>query len=110
MSVETLKFVLCCTLSIYSPGGTATFGPNGHSVEEVSGVPRTIRWFFQRPDLFRYNRIEGFSPGVRTQFRPQSPMGPISVTGTTSLGLANLKPNLKLDFTRKTLYLSLIHI
>lgn len=104
MSVETLKFVLCCTLSIYSPGGTATFGPNGHSVEEVSGVPRTIRWFFQRPDLFRYNRIEGFSPGVRTQFRPQSPMGPISVTGTTSLGLANLKPNLKLDFTRKTLH------
>ena len=103
MSAATLKFVLCCMLPIYSPGGTVPFGQNWYSIEEVSGVPRTIRWVFQRPDLLRYNRVEGFSPGVRVQFRPQSPLGPISVTGRASLGLANLKPNLRLDFTRETL-------
>jgi len=103
MSAATLKFVLCCMLPIYSPGGTVPFVQNWYSIEEVSGAPRTIRWVFQRPDLLRYNRVEGFSPGVRAQFRPQSPVGPISVTGTASLGLANLKPNLRLDFTRETL-------
>ena len=103
MSAATLKFVLCCMLPIYSPGGTVPFGQNWYSIEEVSGAPRTIRWVFQRPDLLRYNRVEGFSPGVRAQIRPQSPVGPISVTGMASLGLANLKPNLRLDFTRETL-------
>ena len=103
MSAATLKFILCCIVPIYSPEGSVTFSDNWHSIEEVSGVPRTIRWVFQRPDLLRYNRVEGFSPGVRVQFRPQSPLGPISVTGRASLGLANLKPNLRLDFTRETL-------
>ncbi len=103
MSAVTLKLILCCTLPIYLPGDTVPFSQNWYSGEESSGVPRTIRWAFQRPDLFRYNRVEGFSPGVRAQFRPQSPLGPISVTGMASLGLANLKPNLRLDFTRETL-------
>ena len=100
MSAVTLKFILCCTLL---PGDTVPSSQNWYSGEESSGVPRTIRWAFQRPDLFRYNRVEGFSPGVRAQFRPQSPLGPISVTGMASLGLANLKPNVRLDFTRETL-------
>ena len=103
MSAVTLKLILCCTLPIYLPGDTVPFSQNWYSGEESSGVPRTIRWAFQRPDLFRYNRVEGFSPGVRAQFRPQSPLGPISVTGMASLGLANLKPNARLDFTRETL-------
>ena len=103
MSAATLKFILCCIVPIYSPEGSVTFSDNWHSIEEISAIPRTIRWVFQRPDLLRYNRVEGFSPGVRVQFRPQSPLGPISVTGRASLGLANLKPNLRLDFTRETL-------
>lgn len=66
-------------------------------------VPSTLRWGLQRPDLLRYNRVEALSVGVRGQIRPQTFLGPISVTGTVRLGLADLEPNVRADVTRETL-------
>lgn len=103
MGAATLKVVLCCMFPIALPADTLPRGANWESGEEVSDIPRTFRWGVQRPNLLRYNRVEGFSIGVRAQFRPQSALGPISVTSTARLGLADLKPNLRLDFTRETI-------
>jgi len=66
-------------------------------------VPRTLRWGLQRPDLVRYNRIEALSVGVRGQVRPSTPLGPLSVTATARLGVADLHPNGLLEITRETI-------
>ena len=82
MGAATLKVVLCCMFPSSLPADTLPRGANWESGEEVSDIPRTFRWGVQRPNLLRYNRVEGFSIGVRAQFRPQSALGPISVTST----------------------------
>lgn len=69
----------------------------------VQGMPYTFRWGLQRPDLARYNRIEGLSVGARGQIRPQTFLGALSVTATTRLGAADLVPNIRLDVTRETI-------
>jgi hypothetical protein len=69
----------------------------------VRSVPRTLRWGLQRPDLVRYNRIEGLSLGARWQLRPQSFLGPLSVTVTGRLGVGDLQPNARIDVTRETI-------
>ncbi|GIT50590.1 MAG: hypothetical protein Ct9H300mP15_08030 [Gemmatimonadota bacterium] len=51
MSAATLKFILCCIVPIYSPEGSVTFSDNWHSIEEVSGVPRTIRGVFSNVQI-----------------------------------------------------------
>ena len=94
MGAATLKVVLCCMFPISLPADTLPRGANWESGEEVSDIPRTFRWGVQRPNLLRYNRVEGFSIGVRAQFRPQSALGPISVTSTARLGLAELEAGL----------------
>jgi len=66
-------------------------------------VPTTMRWGLQRPDLARFNRVEGLSIGARWQARPNTFMGPISVTATGRMGLADLQPNVDIGFTRETL-------
>jgi hypothetical protein len=66
-------------------------------------VPATLRWGLQRPDLLRFNRVEGISVGVRGQIRPRTVFGPLSMTGTVRLGIADLEPNARLDVTRETL-------
>jgi hypothetical protein len=66
-------------------------------------VPATLRWGLQRPDLVRFNRVEGLSIGMRGQLRPQTFLGPLSITGTARLGLADLEPNVRADITRETL-------
>ncbi|MBM4184546.1 MAG: hypothetical protein FJ207_10000 [Gemmatimonadetes bacterium] len=65
-------------------------------------VPATLRWGFQRPDLVRYNRVEALSLGIRGQVRPSTPLGPLSVTATGRLGVADLHPNGSLELTRET--------
>ncbi len=65
-------------------------------------MPHTMRWGFQRPDLVRYNRVEGLSMGVRGQVRPQTSLGPLSVAGTARFGLADLAPNGRVDIRRET--------
>ena len=66
-------------------------------------VPSTLRWGLQRPDLVRYNRVEALSIGLRGQLRPQTFAGPVTVTGTARLGLADLEPNVRGEITRETL-------
>lgn len=68
-----------------------------------SGVPYTFRWGLQRPDLIRYNRVEGLSIGARGQLRPMTPWGPLSVSGTLRLGTGDVEPNVVLDATHETL-------
>ncbi len=68
----------------------------------LAQIPRTLRWGPQRPDLVRYNRVEGLSLGVRGQIRPQTFRGPLSVTGTARIGIADLEPNGRVDITRET--------
>ncbi|MCH7991023.1 MAG: hypothetical protein IIC35_01220 [Gemmatimonadetes bacterium] len=69
----------------------------------VPQMPATLRWGLQRPDLLRFNRVEGVSVGVRGQIRPQTFVGPLSVTATLRLGAADLDPNARLDVARETL-------
>ena len=66
-------------------------------------VPTTLRWGLQRPDLIRFNRVEAVSVGVRGQARPQTFVGPLSLTGTLRLGIADLEPNARIDVARETL-------
>lgn len=66
-------------------------------------VPSTLRWGFQRPDLFRFNRVEALSLGARLQVRPRSFLGPLTVTTAARVGIRDLQPNASLAFTRETL-------
>ncbi len=67
------------------------------------GIPYTVRWGPQRPDLLRFNRVEGLSVGVRGQVRPQTPLGALSLTGSVRAGHADVTPSARLDITRETL-------
>jgi hypothetical protein len=59
----------------------------------------TFRIGPQRPDLVRYNRVEGLSLGVRAQIRPNS----TSYTATVRMGLADLHVNARLDAVTENL-------
>lgn len=66
-------------------------------------TPTTFRWGLQRPDLLRFNRVEGLSVGARGQARPSTFLGPLSVTLTGRLGYADLVPNAHLEVARESL-------
>ena len=66
-------------------------------------VPATLRWGLQRPDLIRYNRVEALSVGMRGQIRPNSFVGPLSMTGTVRFGIGDLQPAVRADIARETL-------
>lgn len=66
-------------------------------------TPTTFRWGLQRPDLMRFNRVEGLSVGARGQVRPSTFLGPLSVTLTGRLGYADLVPNAHLEVARESL-------
>jgi hypothetical protein len=66
-------------------------------------TPATFRWGFQRPDLVRYNRVEALSIGARGQVRPNTPVGPVSVSATTRFGVADLHLNGHLELAHETL-------
>jgi len=72
-------------------------------VAPLARVPVTFRWGPQRPDLVRYNRVEALSLGARAQVRPNTPVGPVSLTLTGRLGVADVHPNGSFDATRETL-------
>ncbi|MDX1495672.1 MAG: hypothetical protein R3253_16505, partial [Longimicrobiales bacterium] len=69
----------------------------------LARTPLSFRWGWQRPDLIRYNRVEGLSLGARLQVRPQIFLGPVSVTLTGRVGHADPEPEGRLDLTRETL-------
>lgn len=68
-----------------------------------AAMPATFRWGLQRPDLARYNRVEGLSLGARGQIRPNTFLGTLSMTATVRLGTGDRVPNARLDVTRETL-------
>jgi hypothetical protein len=72
-------------------------------IPPLVGVPATFRWGFQHPDLVRYNRVEALSLGMRAQVRPNTESGPLSVTATARLGVADLHPNGVLELAEETL-------
>ncbi|HSG08447.1 MAG TPA: hypothetical protein VLA36_08815 [Longimicrobiales bacterium] len=84
-------------------GGSAR--PRGDSVPEAQRepMPATFRWGIQRPDLVRYNRVEGLSLGGRGQIRPETALGPLSMTATLRMGSGDRVPNARLDVARETL-------
>jgi hypothetical protein len=69
----------------------------------VRQVPTTLRWGLQRPDLLRFNRVEGLSVGARWQARPNSFIGPISVSALGRIGYGDLQPVVEIGFTRESL-------
>jgi hypothetical protein len=66
-------------------------------------MPVTFRWGLQRPDLMRYNRVEGLSVGARAQARPNTQAGPLSLTMTVRTASAEHEPDARLDVTREGL-------
>ena len=77
--------------------------PGDPAARALPQMPYALRWGIQRPDLVRYNRVEALSLGLRAQIRPQTLLGPVSVTGTARIGLADREPNGRIDLTRETL-------
>jgi hypothetical protein len=68
----------------------------------VLGVPQwAFNWGPQRPDLLRYNRVEGPSVGARLQLR--MPGYPWSLSTTGFLGLADREPKARMSLERETL-------
>lgn len=74
----------------------------GWASDGSAQTPRTLRWPWQRPELVRYNRVEGLSLGVRGQLRPLTPWGPLSLTGWGRAGTARLHPSLRLEASHET--------
>jgi len=66
-------------------------------------TPATFRWGLQRPDLVRYNRIEALSIGARGMVRPNTPVGPLSLSATVRLGVADWHPNANAEIAHETL-------
>jgi len=54
-------------------------------------------WGLQRPDLVRYNRVEAVAVGGRFQLRTGSPFGPVSLAAEPFVGVADLRPKVRLS-------------
>lgn len=77
-------------------------------LESIPLPPRTrtawaANWGLQRPDLVRYNRVEGPALGARLQLRVGSAVGPLSLSLEPFLGFADLEPKARVSATRETL-------
>ena len=71
---------------------------------QLPRTPVSLRVGPQRADLVRYNRVEGLSLGVRGQIRPETPLGPLSLTATVRLGLADMQPDGALDLVHESVH------
>ena len=69
---------------------------------QVQGIPWAANWGLQRPDLVRYNRVEGLAIGARFQARFGSFMGPITFQSTGFIGTSDLDPKVRLGFDRSS--------
>lgn len=58
--------------------------------------PRLL-WGPDRPDLVRYNRVEGLSLGARIEMGVPSPVGPLALGATGRLGVPEWVPSARLD-------------
>ena len=78
-------------------------GQDAASHPPLQGTPRTLRWGVQSPDLLRYNRVEEASLGARFQIRPQSALGPLTLSLEARLGSGDLEPNVRFGLSQETL-------
>ncbi len=102
MRRNTARILLLLGAAFTAPGWLLAQESTPAAASPLAQMPRTLRWGLQRPDLMRYNRVEGLSMGVRGQIRPHTVLGPVSVTATARLGIADLEPNVRIDLTRET--------
>jgi hypothetical protein len=63
----------------------------------IQGIPFAANWGWSRPDLIRYNRVEGPAIGGRLE---ASVGGPYTLAGTGYFGFADLDPKVRLDVER----------
>ncbi|HSR43594.1 MAG TPA: hypothetical protein VLL48_15510, partial [Longimicrobiales bacterium] len=56
-----------------------------------------LHWGPDRPDLVRYNRVEGLSVGARAEMGVPSPLGPLALGATGRLGVPAWVPSGRLD-------------
>lgn len=61
--------------------------------------PPRLYWGIDRPELLRYNRVEGLSVGARAE----AELGAYAADLTVRLGVADLEPNAELGFGRELL-------
>ena len=101
MQRNTARILLLLGAAFTAPGWLLAQESTPAAASPLAQMPRTLRWGLQRPDLMRYNRVEGLSMGVRGQIRPHTVLGPVSVTATARLGIADLEPNVRIDLTRE---------
>ncbi|MDZ7779545.1 MAG: hypothetical protein U5R14_06345 [Gemmatimonadota bacterium] len=88
------------------------FAQSGYEGAEAGPRPDTLtarstawwlRWGPERPDLLRYNRVEGLSVGVRAGVRPYAFGRGLPVTTTVRLGTADRTPSFRLAIERPSL-------
>ena len=65
----------------------------------IQGVPWVANWGWSRPDLIRYNRVEG--PAVGGRFEA-SLGGPHTLDATGFFGFSDLEPKVRVGFERST--------
>jgi hypothetical protein len=65
----------------------------------VQGIPWAANWGWSRPDLIRYNRVEGPSVGGRFE---ASIGGPYTLGASGFFGFADLDPKVRLDVERSS--------
>ena len=65
----------------------------------IQGVPWAANWGWSRPDLLRYNRVEG--PAVGGRFEANIG-GPHTLEATGFFGFADLDPKARVNFERST--------
>jgi hypothetical protein len=87
----------------------------GDQLDELTGmledlpvpVPGSALWTFnwgpQRPDLLRYNRIEGPAVGARFQMLVPTPVGPVTASLSPFFGALDLSLKARLGLERETL-------
>jgi hypothetical protein len=63
----------------------------------IQGIPWAANWGWARPDLRRYNRVEGPALGGRFE---ASLGGPYTLEASGFFGFADLKPKVRLNFER----------
>jgi hypothetical protein len=69
----------------------------------VQGIPWAANWGWHRPDLIRYNRVEGPAVGGRFQARfGAGPLGPWNFSASGFMGFADLEPKARLSFEKST--------
>jgi hypothetical protein len=75
----------------------------GLPAPEPEGVRWAFNWGYGRPDLLRYNRVEGPAVGARLEMLTPSPVGPLMLRLQPFLGISDLDPKVRLSVAQESL-------